>query len=1661
MKYSVLVVSVLIALNFSTAQTFTKSESLSSALTDVGFSNIAWGDYDQDGDEDLVINGISNAGNTCEIYRNEGGTLLNIEAEIAPFYGGSMDWGDFDGDGDLDLLITGMSDNGPLSIIYQNTNGVFQDVEANLIPIGQTGYSDARWGDYDADGDLDIAMSGSNIDFENDAYIYRNDNGVFVDTETNLEQIAGTVHWVDYDLDGDLDLSISGDGYFNIEARLYQYNNGTFTDTEFAFIGLTNAYQDWADYDGDGDPDLLISGQTVDLEVVCHIYRNDISNFINIEAPISGTLFGSVQWGDFDADDDLDILIAGDTTGQGTSIARIYENIDGTFYALSEEFPLTYYGEVKWADYDNDFDLDVLITGLSEEFSAPFSEFWVNSTDPNFGPDSLHLSNLKVNLSAEENTLIGDLSSHDLNASDVLTFSLVYDAQVYGIYNGAFHISENQLYVNNTRNMWAGTFPIIIGVSDGELTLTDTFNIQVVDDIIPIDEFVLDSANSAILPNLFFSEADWGDYDGDGDMDLVITGTPATTSIYRNDEGVFTNIEAGLEMAEDGPVKWGDFDGDGDLDLAVGGSSKIYRNNEGTFVDIEANIVEVSSGAMAWGDYDGDGDLDLALSGITASSDKISKIYRNDDGIFVDTDSPLTGVSYGDLAWGDYDNDGDLDLALSGDGRFILYTIIYLNTDNTFSETISLEGLSESALNWGDYDNDGDLDLLAAGRNIDLTPRTIIYQNQNNTFVDTEAILPGVSFGHAEWGDYDHDGDLDILLVGDTGNSEYISTVLRNDGDGFTDTQAYLPQVTFGVAKWADVDGDSDLDVLVTGLNEISSDFALTQYWLNTINPNRSPSALRLSDTIVLQSSGENTQVGLLSTEDADADNLHTYTLIEGEGSTHNSLFKIQENALIILNAHLAAGEYFIRIQVSDSGGGTFENTLVVAVIDDVPPILIPSDTLFYLDPTGAVTLTANNIAGESYDPYSGTITMSMERGNFYCEDVGPQEVSIWATDAHGNTTSEQVTISIADTLSPKVQDGALTLYLNAAGAAIITSDQSMALVSDNCGIMSTSVSQSEFSCENLGTQEITVTTEDHSGNSTQAPIQVTLLDTLAPIASLKTATVELKADGLTTMTFADLDNGSLDNCGIESSILSKDTFTCEDLGENQITITLEDASGNVTTATTLVTVTDPAAPVAHLKELTLSLNDLGTVTISSEDIDDGSTDNCGIESSILSKDTFTCEDLGENEITITLEDASGNVTTATTLVTVTDLAAPVAHLKELTLSLNDLGTVTISSEDIDDGSTDNCGIESFILSKNTFTCEDLGENEITITLEDASGNVTTATTLVTVTDQMAPAAHLKELTLDLNDLGTATISSEDIDDGSTDNCGIESFILSKDTFTCEDLGENEITVTLEDASGNVTTATTLVTVTDQMAPAAHLKELTLDLNDLGTVTITSEDIDDGSTDNCGIENFVLSKDTFTCDDLGNNEVVITLTDKDGNTTVGSTIVTILDRTAPTAILQGLTIQLDPLGTAILTPEAVDNGSSDNCGLDQIKLSKETFGCDDIGTQEITVTLTDLSGNETSEVVNIIVVGNCDPLHMVGELEMSIWPNPADQLLRVSLRKDYISHTLRLSDVSGKTIASFPISQELMELDISALNPGIYFISIQGRGAQLIKFIKR
>jgi hypothetical protein len=134
----------------------------------------------------------------------------------------------------------------------------------------------------------------------------------------------------------------------------------------------------------------------------------------------------------------------------------------------------------------------------------------------------------------------------------------------------------------------------------------------------------------------------------------------------------FTDIDAGLTGVTNCSLAWGDYDNDGDLDLALAGAtsdlspfdpvSKVYRNEGGTFTDIEAGLPGANWCSLAWGDYDDDGDLDLALAGL-AGTTGVGKVYRNDDGAFTDIDAGLAGVHLCSLAWGDYDDDGDLDLA--------------------------------------------------------------------------------------------------------------------------------------------------------------------------------------------------------------------------------------------------------------------------------------------------------------------------------------------------------------------------------------------------------------------------------------------------------------------------------------------------------------------------------------------------------------------------------------------------------------------------------------------------------------------------------------------------------------------------------------------------------------------------------------------------------------------------------------------------------------------------------------------------------------------------------------------------------------------------------------------------------------------------------------
>ena len=197
--------------------------------------------------------------------------------------------------------------------------------------------------------------------------------------------------------------------------------------------------------------------------------------------------------------------------------------------------------------------------------------------------------------------------------------------------------------------------------------------------------FTFTETNSSSLTNVQDSSIVLGDIDNDGDLDLILTGfyfdgsSFYISKIYKNDgTGGFTEINPdSLQTIRLGSVVLGDIDNDGDLDLVLAGSSsgvtysEIYENDgTGSFTKIYANsLTNVMMSSIALGDLDNDGDLDLVLTGYVGGTRTVSKIYENGGtGNFTEIYSnSLTNVRYSSIALGDIDNDNDLDLILTGE----------------------------------------------------------------------------------------------------------------------------------------------------------------------------------------------------------------------------------------------------------------------------------------------------------------------------------------------------------------------------------------------------------------------------------------------------------------------------------------------------------------------------------------------------------------------------------------------------------------------------------------------------------------------------------------------------------------------------------------------------------------------------------------------------------------------------------------------------------------------------------------------------------------------------------------------------------------------------------------------------------------------------------
>lgn len=294
----------------------------------------------------------------------------------------------------------------------------------------------------------------------------------------------------------------------------------------------------------------------------------------------------------------------------------------------------------------------------------------------------------------------------------------------------------------------------------------------------------------------------WGDYDNDDDLDLFVSNWPDQANfLYQNQgDGSFTKVTDGeivTEVAGSPAASWADFNRDGNLDLFVAncGHNSLFRNDFGTFTRMIGSVIEIDSSASygaSWSDFDGDGYPDLF---VTSNDDnEANHLYSNDSGMAFTkvTGQKIVedlGSAFGG-SWGDYDNDGDMDLFVpnlmqsppsnnllyrnDGEGTFTRVTTGVVATDS---------GCSYSSA-WGDYDNDGDLDLFVTnGMEGELWVNFLYENDGSGEFTRVkygEVVLDQGLWTGAAWGDYDQDGDLD-LFVGNTRNGVADNMLYRNN----------------------------------------------------------------------------------------------------------------------------------------------------------------------------------------------------------------------------------------------------------------------------------------------------------------------------------------------------------------------------------------------------------------------------------------------------------------------------------------------------------------------------------------------------------------------------------------------------------------------------------------------------------------------------------------------------------------------------------------------------------------------------------------------------------------------------------------------------------------------------------------------------------------
>ncbi len=827
-----------------------------------GASFVAWGDFDGDARVDVFVPHMTwTTARRASLYRNAGGDdfeRMTNAVTIPLLLPRSGIWGDYDNDGDLDLHVT-LGSGSPNKLFRNDGDGLFTSL-TGAATTDTKFHREAAWLDLDQDGWLDLSVGTSrdeNGGPMNDLFFHNERDGTFAPWTTNqvgdiVNDQVGTscLAWCDMDNDGSLDLLM---GALDGPGRLYRNDGkGHLTRTTAGSLPPSGPFVTavWADFNNDGLFDVVTAGNVVPLKL--HLNRGGWT-FEDATSAAGLSFTGycyALATGDYDNDGDVDLYVA-----HGAGIDLLYVNQgDGTFRVKDVGSPLVDAPDLPdlatWVDYNNDGWLDLFKSCGNEDSLVPDSLYRNNLPASGIGH---HWLKLQLQGVASNRSAVGAriTVSTGIGGQEVRQYRQILSSCVTPCSPAGLPVHFGLGDATNVE---------VVRIEWPSGNIVEWTDVQP-DQALKISELVgitpqrpSASLNGAVTLNRSAVSGATYQWRHDG-VDLaaqtkrtlaltnvtaemagrysVVATTPSdtfTNFVYLHVDTQFTKIVMGDNTPSWG-CAWGDYNNDDYPDLFVAegtftssAACSLYRNNrDGTLTKATAaeagEIVSLRRGWLhpVWGDYDNDGRLDLL---VTPALGYRSVLWRNlGDGHFSDA----TGFAKEDLLgypiWGDYNRDGRLDLLLARayyePPTYDRRNALYLNDGAGAFVKVTGGDLSTFRGQWeggsaGDMDGDGDLDLLGTGP----TGVALFANDGAGDFHRVTTGLPSVS-GYLitpSWADYDNDGKLDVFVA------VYNATnrLLHNDGNGQWTSLPLGAALETSAGMWADYDNDGDLDLYIT-----------------------------------------------------------------------------------------------------------------------------------------------------------------------------------------------------------------------------------------------------------------------------------------------------------------------------------------------------------------------------------------------------------------------------------------------------------------------------------------------------------------------------------------------------------------------------------------------------------------------------------------------------------------------------------------------------------------------------------------------------------------------------------------------------------------------------------------------------------------------------